>query len=198
MKPQRGFTLIELLIALGVMAVFALLAYRGLDSVLRLHQGAYAHEQQAQAIDRVITQLEADVRQASAVAVIAPGQAGGALRLQLKRRIDSAAGSELATVEWLIENAVLLRRTTLAAGDQSAELLSQVTASAWLTLASPSATPNIPPNTAPAGTAGVQWQPIALEQVLVQPNKRLALQRGLGLRLTVAGKSLEKLFLVGR
>jgi prepilin-type N-terminal cleavage/methylation domain-containing protein len=185
-RQQGGFTLIELLIALGVMAVFALLAYRGLDSVMRLHQGAYAHEQQAQAIDRVITQLEADLRQASSVKLLRPSQDGSEPRLQLQRRVEGDAGSELAMVSWAVEGTTLLRRTTLASGVQTAELLTQVSAATWLMLTA---------NTTGAPTS---WQAVTLAQIAALPNQSLDVQRGLGLRLTTAGKPLEKLFLVGR
>ncbi len=172
---QRGFTLIELLIALGIMAVFALLAYRGLDSVLRLHSGAQAHEQQAQAIDRVITQLEADLHQASSVAVLPPLDGGSTLRLRLSRRV----GSDLASVDWLLADNALERRATLASGVQIAALLSGVSAIEWLRY-------------------DVQWQVINAAQVLAQLNQQLPVQRGVGLRMTVAGQGVEKLFLVGR
>jgi prepilin-type N-terminal cleavage/methylation domain-containing protein len=186
MRTQRGFTLIELLIALGVMAVFALMAYRGLDSVMRLHQGAYEHEKQAQAIDRVITQLEADVRQASSVQIAAPAQEGAAPSLKLTRRVDTESGSELAQVSWRFEQGVLLRQMALASGVQTAPLLTQVSAPAWLTYST-------------ASTSGaVVWQAIESAQVTAQASKTIDLQKGLGLRLTVAGKSIEKLFLLGR
>jgi prepilin-type N-terminal cleavage/methylation domain-containing protein len=194
MQQQRGFTLIELLIALGVMAVFALLAYRGLDSVLRLHQGAYAHEQQAQAIDRAITQLEADLRQASNAKLIAPAQEGSVPRLQLQRRIDAASGSALATVEWAFEGAAWRRRSMAAnlgeSSTQTAELLTVVSEPSWLSFAAADA--------AATGAPAVSWRVLGLAEVLAQPTKSLEIQRGVGVRLTVAGKPLEKLFLVGR
>jgi general secretion pathway protein J len=178
-SAQSGFTLIELLIALGIMAVFALLAYRGLDSVLRLHSGAQTHEQQTQAIDRVITQLEADLRQASSVSVLPPLDGASTLRLRVSRRV----GNELASVDWLLSDSTLERRTsTIASGAQNiqtAALLRGVTALDWLRY-------------------DVQWQAVNTAQVLAQPNQQLPVQRGAGLRLTVAGQALEKLFLVGR
>jgi prepilin-type N-terminal cleavage/methylation domain-containing protein len=186
MKAQRGFTLIELLIALGVMAVFALMAYRGLDSVMRLHQGAYDHEKQAQAIDRVITQLEADVRQASSVQAIAPAQDGAAPGLKLKRRVDTEAGSELAEIIWRFEGDQMVRQTTLQGGVQIAPLLTQISAPAWLTYA------------APSGTGAVVWRAMELAEITAQPAKAIDIQKGLGLRVTVAGKAIEKLFLLGR
>jgi type II secretion system protein J len=184
--PQRGFTLIELLIALAVMAIFALLAYRGLDSVLRLHQGAYAHEQHAQAIDRSITQLEADLRQASKVTVLAPTTDGASPRLQIRRRVEGSVTSELATVEWMQTGSTLLRRTTLGSDIQSAELLQQISELTWLTF-----------NMSANNIAG-KWQMIQVAEIAAQPTKSLAITRGFGLRLSVAGKPLEKVFLVGR
>ncbi len=175
---QRGFTLVELLIALGIMAVFALMAYRGLDSALRLHSGAQTHEQQTQAIDRVITQLEADLRQASSVSVLPPLDGSSILRLRVSRRV----GNELASVEWLLADNTLERRTTIASTIQkiqNAALLRGVTTLDWLRYES-------------------QWQAINTAQVLAQPNQGLLVQRGVGLRLTVAGQAIEKLFLVGR
>lgn len=174
---QRGFTLIELLIALGIMAVFALLAYRGLDSVLRLHSGAQVHEQQVQAIDRVITQLEADLRQASSVTVLPPLEGATALRLRVSRRV----GSELASVDWVLidKDNALERRTALASGVQTAPLLRSVSTADWLRY-------------------DAQWQAINTAQVMAQPNQQLPVQRGVGLRMTVAGQVVEKLFLVGR
>jgi prepilin-type N-terminal cleavage/methylation domain-containing protein len=186
---QRGFTLIELLIALGVMAVFALMAYRGLDSVLRLHDGAKVHEQQAQAIDRVITQLEADVRQASNVTLQASTQEGGVPRLVVVRRMEGGAGgagSERVSVEWSVSGTRLLRTTTLSTGAQSAELLPSVSDVSWLTFST------APPN------AGVAWRPVQLSEIVSQPTRSIEVLKGLGLRFTVAGKPLEKLFLVGR
>jgi prepilin-type N-terminal cleavage/methylation domain-containing protein len=185
-RTQNGFTLIELIIALGVMAIFALLAYRGLDSVLRLHQGAYAHEQQAQAIDRVITQLEADLRQASKVTVLAPDKEGAASRLQIFRRIEGSTASELAAVVWVLEDRTLLRRTPLASGEQSAELLTQVSELTWLAFGTDAS------NSTPT------WRVIALPEIMAQATKTLDISRGFGVRLTVAGNALEKVFLVGR
>ena len=184
-RSQNGFTLVELLIALGVMAVFSLLAYRGLDSVMRLHQGASAHEQQAQAIDRGITQLEADLRQAVKVTLIAPLQ-DGQPRLQVQRRIEGDAGNELALVEWTFDASSLQRRTTLRSGVQVATLLTQVTQPAWLIVNS-------------GALSDIDfWRVASMAELTAQPNQLLAVPRGLGLRLSVAGKSLEKVFLVGR
>lgn len=187
---QQGFTLIELLIALGVMAVFALLAYRGLDSVLRLQSGAQAHEAHAQAIDRVITQLEADLRQASSVLILAGlqgsadvGNTGNnandvsALRLRVLRRVESTPSE----IDWILDKGVLTRvvASNLNTSVQTAALLAQVSNLEWQYFDS-------------------QWRAVTLAQILAQPNQQWVLKRGAGLRLTVKGQTLTKLFLVGR
>ena len=46
MRPAKGFTLIEVLVAIGVMAVLALLSWRGIDAMLRTQ----THLQQRAAI----------------------------------------------------------------------------------------------------------------------------------------------------
>ena len=56
MRPHRGFTLIELLIAISIMALMALLSWRGLDGMTRA-QGALA-----QRADEVLT-LQAGLNQ---------------------------------------------------------------------------------------------------------------------------------------
>lgn len=185
-RTQNGFTLIELIIALGVMAIFALLAYRGLDSVLRLHQGAYAHEQQAQAIDRVITQLEADLRQASKVAVLEPIQNSASPRLQISRRVEASTASELAMVEWVQEGTSVIRRTTPASGVQTAQLLTQISELSWLSFS------------ADTSSSALTWRAIGLPEIAAQATKSVDISRGFGVRFTIAGKSLEKVFLVGR
>jgi prepilin-type N-terminal cleavage/methylation domain-containing protein len=201
-NKAQGFTLIELLLALGLMAILALLAYRGLDSVLRLHQGAYTHQQQAQAIDRTLTQLEADARQASSVVLLsstatpASGISNAGLHLQIKRRI----GNESVIIEWTLENKHLLRRTNAEAKPnapivnpavsttvQTADLLGSIDTIEWLEWNIENSIWNV--------------VPLTKVQIQAQPNEQkgqLPLTNALGLRLTITGKTLEKHFLIGR
>jgi prepilin-type N-terminal cleavage/methylation domain-containing protein len=209
----QGFTLIELLLALGLMAILALLAYRGLDSVLRLHQGAYTHQQQAQAIDRTLTQLEADARQANSVTLLAPanttisGVSNTGLRLQIKRRIEN----EPVILEWSLENNHLLRRAN------SENNVTDVTVNTTASIISNTSSVSAVKTAKPIQTADllesidtIEWLEWNIEkstwnvvdltrmQIQAQPNKQFPLINGLGLRLTIAGKTLEKHFLIGR
>lgn len=178
MKKSAGFTLIELLIALGLMAIFALLAYRGLDSVLRLNGASQQHDAQAAARLRVITQLEADIRQAQRVSITAP--ASGEQTLQLKRRTSQTEGeARVVDVVWSLNAGTLTRQ----ADEQSAALLAQVTQVQWLVHSS---TPT--PSSAP-------WQPIAAQAGAAS---ELPVRRAVALRFTQNNQTYEKAFLIGK
>lgn len=174
-----GFTLIELLIALGLMAIFALLAYRGLDSVLRLNSAAQSHDARAAARLRVVTQLEADLRQAQRTTLVAGDSGTQSLHILRRAPTDGGAANVLTAV-WTLENGTLSRST----GEQNAPLLTQVTQLAWL---AHQATPL--PTSAP-------WQPIA-----PQANAGAAdvpVRRAVMMQLTHQGQAFEKAFLIGK
>ncbi|MCO7610462.1 type II secretion system minor pseudopilin GspJ [Pseudomonas chlororaphis] len=62
MKPgQSGFTLIEVLVAVMLMAIVSLIAWRGLDSVTRADTHLKASTEQTEALLRSLNQLERDV-----------------------------------------------------------------------------------------------------------------------------------------
>jgi general secretion pathway protein J len=60
----RGFTLIEVLVALAILAIVAVLAYRGTASLTRGEAELASESARWQALDRVFVRLEADMRQA--------------------------------------------------------------------------------------------------------------------------------------
>ena len=59
---QSGFTLLELLIAVGLMAVLAVMCWRGLDSVLRSRDGINSASDELRALTVAYTQMEDDLR----------------------------------------------------------------------------------------------------------------------------------------
>jgi general secretion pathway protein J len=61
---QVGFTLIELLIAISLMAVLAVLGWRGLDSVLRGRERIVAASDSLRGLSVGFTQIEEDLRRA--------------------------------------------------------------------------------------------------------------------------------------
>lgn len=58
---QRGFTLIEVMVAIMLMAIVSLIAWRGLDSVTRADSHLQASAEQTEALLRTLNQLERDV-----------------------------------------------------------------------------------------------------------------------------------------
>ncbi len=58
----RGFTLLELLVAVSLMAVLAVLCWRGLDSVIRARDIITASSDELRALTVTFTQMEDDLR----------------------------------------------------------------------------------------------------------------------------------------
>jgi general secretion pathway protein J len=61
MRHMRGFTLVELLVALFVMALVAVLSWRGLDGMVRAHEGMQQRQDQVQALQVGMDQWNADL-----------------------------------------------------------------------------------------------------------------------------------------
>jgi hypothetical protein len=91
-------------------------------------------------------------------------------------------------VRWVWASNQLSRRVLAAQErpEQTALLLANVTNLAWLI--------HLPEQEGKPA----QWQPIATAAVLAQPTQSVSIARGIGLRLTVAGRPIEKVFLMGR
>ncbi|MDH0301513.1 MULTISPECIES: prepilin-type N-terminal cleavage/methylation domain-containing protein [unclassified Pseudomonas] len=122
MNRQRGFTLIEVMIAILLMAVVSLIAWRGLDSVSR----ADLHVRQAgddhQAVLRVLQQLERDLALRATVELVEPPLPGReppgkpllpAVRARADRlelvRTGAVPGSGLQRIRWYVRAGTLYR-----------------------------------------------------------------------------------------
>jgi general secretion pathway protein J len=102
-KSQRGFTLIELLVAIAVMALLALVSWRGLDGMSR------ATTQNQQRADAVLTlqttlaQWSADLDAVTALAQTRPIDWNGRV-LRLTRRGSDAAAPAMHVVAWTLRS----------------------------------------------------------------------------------------------
>jgi general secretion pathway protein J len=63
-KTQRGFTLLEMLIAIAILAVIAVLSWRGLDSVIRGRATITAAMEDERVVAQLFDQMRIDARQA--------------------------------------------------------------------------------------------------------------------------------------
>lgn len=133
MARQRGFTLIEVMVAILLMAVVALIAWRGLDSVSRADEHLRLATERDDALLRALNQLQRDLDQRAGVELEPPRRAddppppaehlaavqvrgGGRLptRLELVRRAPGQPGA-LQRVRWWVEGSVLRRATSAPA-----------------------------------------------------------------------------------
>ena len=60
---QRGFTLIEVLVAISIMALMALMAWRGIDSMLRTRSGLQQRADQIRTLQAGLAQWQTDLNQ---------------------------------------------------------------------------------------------------------------------------------------
>lgn len=128
MNPsEQGFTLIEVMVAIMLMAVVSLIAWRGLDSVTRADQHLQASTEQTQVLLRALNQLQRDISLRASVelrtaqpqegdAAKADGLAGvtvrsadsTGLRLDVIRSAP-VAGDGLQRVRWWLKGDTLYR-----------------------------------------------------------------------------------------
>ena len=55
-----GFTLIELLVAIGILAMVAVLGWRGLESIMRSREVLTSQLEQARGMQRAFAQMQSD------------------------------------------------------------------------------------------------------------------------------------------
>jgi general secretion pathway protein J len=105
----KGFTLIELLVALTIMAMMSMLAWRGLDTVLRSRDAAIAARDRITRMSNALEQMSADVRSATSGRSATP-IVMGATGFAMQRELAQANGpARRATVQWQFANNALIR-----------------------------------------------------------------------------------------
>lgn len=133
-RAERGFTLIEVMVAMLLMAIVSLIAWRGLDSVTRADTHLKASSEQSLDLLRALNQLERDVAMRASVelrepllggAEAAPDPAPAALTVRSSDNhgftlevIRSAAQQpgNLQRVRWWVQNGTLYRAIAPARG----------------------------------------------------------------------------------
>lgn len=69
-RSQQGFTLIEVMVAIMLMAVVSLIAWRGLDSVTRADQHLQASSEQTEVLLRALNQMQRDISLRASVELV--------------------------------------------------------------------------------------------------------------------------------
>lgn len=149
-RNQQGFTLIEVMVAIMLMAVVSLIAWRGLDSVTRADAHLQASTEQTQTLLRALNQLQLDVSLRAGVELAPPPTAdqppaadalpavtvrssdSKGFRLELIRSAPTP-GDGLQRVRWWLKGDTLYRaaapardRYPLPAPKEAVAVLSQV------------------------------------------------------------------------
>ena len=116
----RGFTLIELLVAISILAIVAVLGWRGLDAIVRSRATLTSQMDQTRGLQLAFAQLESDCENLTA---------GGDLhgRTNLQAQADSLTlvrsvfaendATRLQVVSYRVRNGVLTRRESVSTRD---------------------------------------------------------------------------------
>ena len=101
---RRGFTLVELLVAIAVLALLAIVSWRGLDAMVRAQHQTREHADAIATMQTVLDQWGADLDAAQTLehtsAIAWDGQA-----LRLTRRSSRAGDAGVIVVAWALRNA---------------------------------------------------------------------------------------------
>lgn len=98
-RPVAGFTLVELLVALSILAMMALLSWRGLDGMTRAHDQTRQRTDEVLAVQAGLAQWGADLDAIMQVGLLpALDWDGAVLRLTRRNSVDDAAG--VLVVAW--------------------------------------------------------------------------------------------------
>ncbi|GIZ50776.1 PulJ/GspJ family protein [Noviherbaspirillum aridicola] len=123
MKPlrrRRGFTLIELLVAITVMAIVAVLGWRGLDSIIRARVSLNDELTSTRGLQLAFAQMQSDCSNIALSADIGnrPTLAAQPGRLALVRMTYAEnQPSRIQVVSYRVENGSLVRRESVPTRD---------------------------------------------------------------------------------
>lgn len=97
MRRARGFTLVEVLVAIGVMAVLALMSWRGIDAMLRTQTQLQQRADQVRTLQAGLAQWQTDLNRVTAVQGASGWNWDGKV-LRITR--EGANGEGLRVVAW--------------------------------------------------------------------------------------------------
>ena len=100
MRRMAGFTLVEVLVAVGVMAVLALMSWRGLDTMLR-HQGALQQRaNEVRTLQAGLAQWQVDWNQVASTPGIRPWDWDGKVLRLTREAVSVSEGLQVVAWSW--------------------------------------------------------------------------------------------------
>lgn len=194
---RHGFTLLELLVAISVLAIVSMIAWRGLGSLVTTRERLDPERDEVRALLSTFGQLERDLAQVVTPSLFGLESPPVAVRLTNDGQVlqivrvaprDEASATAVQTVYWRVAEGVLLRQVTPPARDfapvdaerlTNARLLSDVksmrvrlwTDGGWAEPSANSSAPVTPPaaGTPPAPSEGLRVPP-GVEVTVVRNN----------------------------
>jgi general secretion pathway protein J len=110
----RGFTLVELLVAITVLAIVAVLGWRGLDGIVRSREQLTLEMEQTRGIQLAFAQLQSDLEQVADQADLLNGHqnlvADNTRLVFIRTVLAENAPTQLQVVSYRIRDGVLTRR----------------------------------------------------------------------------------------
>lgn len=120
MNNQRGFTLVELLIAISVLAIVAVLGWRGLDSIVRARVALNSELEQTRGLQLAFAQMQSDAAHIAPTASIGnrpPLEVQGGRLTMVRTVFVDNQPSRVQVVAYRIQNGVLVRRESVPTRD---------------------------------------------------------------------------------
>lgn len=117
----RGFTLLELLVAVSVLAIVSLIAWRGLDALLGTRERLAPRNDEARAMLATFGQLERDLAQVAVPDLFAlrsqpvqvrPSSKSPVLEILRTAPATPGAATAVQTVFWRVEDGALVRQVS--------------------------------------------------------------------------------------
>jgi general secretion pathway protein J len=112
MKSARGFTLVELLVAITVLAIVAVMGWRGLDGIVRSREQLTQNMEQTRGIQLTFAQMQSDLEQIADKPLLRERQniQADSSRLVFVRTVQSEnAPSQLQVISYTVRDGVLSR-----------------------------------------------------------------------------------------